>query len=330
MTRRTRSPYLTSSTGTAQPVRTSTRAITSGTSASALPSSTAATNSLRASIRTRRPASAPVPSRSTRVASSSVRRTDDTLPVRTGGGPSPRPTATARVTEPATACRAACPAVSGYSDDAACPPNVATTARASSSSQGPSTWSRTTVRPYSSASTVGPGRSPASSRTFWSMRGNARPMASASSSGNPSRAAHATAVQPLSPPISEMRTAATGTPCSASTRSRIRPGSARLPMRSSATAGEPIRPTGMTNASSGSSPAVTTCTGPHSSMACSATGHVTAAGPPPPPEPRTAQPRAKSASTPASICIRLRLRARTRPPMGCEPRPWHHDVPPAQ
>lgn len=131
-------------------------------------------------------------------------------------------------------------------------PSSTQTARAMRSAAWLETASTMMLLPLSSASAIGVSATSTRSRTFWSIRGKALPIESASSSGSPSRAAQATATQPLRPPISLLITAATGAPCSASKRSGSRAGSSRPPIRSAATAGDPTSPTGMTSASAGS------------------------------------------------------------------------------
>ena len=92
------------------------------------------------------------------------------------------------------------------------PPNSTAAARASRSSQWPSAARMTTRLPRSSVITHGDGSIPAISIVTCCTSGKARPMPSASTTGSPIRAAHATGRTPFPPPISAAITAATVPP----------------------------------------------------------------------------------------------------------------------
>ena len=108
---------------------------------------------------------------------------------------------------------------------------------------------------------------PASSIAVCVMRGNARPMPSASTSGSPRRAAHPTGISPFAPPISDARSAMTGRPYASSTPSSTHRGSASAPIFSMPTTGAPTMPHGISSASAGRSATATRSTPPSSSSA---------------------------------------------------------------
>ena len=143
--------------------------------------------------------------------------------------------------------------------------------------------------PRSSAKKAGAGETPAICIVHMSPSGNARPMPSASISGNPIRAHHETSCTPLPPPISEAISAATGRLNQRSAASQSSRPSSPESNFSMQTVGAPQPPTGKTKASPASSSARITVTGPHSAIAaCAIMSGIRIS--PPPPVPSTAQP----------------------------------------
>ena len=118
-------------------------------------------------------------------------------------------------------------------------------------------------------------------------------MPSASTTGKPHRAAHATGSSPLDPPISADISATTFLPHSSSTYLRITTASPPCSIFSIETTGAPIPPQGMISSSSPRSSRSTTGTGPWSSTACRAMSRPKRVSPPPPAD-RIAHPRANA------------------------------------
>src|SRR6476469_4191883 len=154
----------------------------------------------------------------------------------------------------------------------------------------------TIVLPLSSATAIGLVGMPASVGSTICASGNARPIASPSTTGSPVSAASASGISEFIPPISIGTTWVAATPvASSSARSAV---SVSVPLGSFSwlTVGAPSIATGTTTASGGTSSIVTTVTGPCRVIAASARS-LLRYGPRPPPVPRMPAPRAMSSTS---------------------------------
>src|SRR5579871_4835522 len=161
-----------------------------------------------------------------------------------------------------------------------------------------------TVLPFSSATTMGVAETPSMLGTSICSSGKARPMPSASISGRPVRAATTKGIVELMPPASPQTMWVTRHPRWSCSASRALTASSPRGSFSTITVGAPIIADWTTTASSGTSAASTSVTGPFSRTAWRASS-LPMYGLPPPPVPRTAAPLARSSrsSSPTSRAI---------------------------